>query len=400
MKILQAFKFQLKSHTADVTKLRQFAGACRFVWNKALELEKKSFESSGKYLGYNKNAGKLKEWKNQPETAFLSDVHSQILQQKLKDLDRAYKNFFEGRADLPKFKKRGLNDSFRYPQGFKVDENNSRVYLPKIGWISYHKSRLILGTPKQMTISCKCGKWYVSIQTERYVDDPVHPSDQEIGIDMGIKKFAAMSDETSIEPQNSFRSHEKKLAKLQKQLSRKQKFSKNWQKQKLRVQKQHLKIANVRNDFLHKNSTTISKNHALIVMEDLKVSNMSASASGSLEKPGRNVRAKSGLNKAILDQGWYEFRRQIGYKLTWLGGTLLLVSPRNTSLTCNNCGCIDKGNRISQAQFKCVSCGHVDNADFNAAKNILAAGQAVSACGAGRAQAPAMKQEPAYGASQ
>lgn len=395
MKILQAFKFQLKSHTADVTKLRQFAGACRFVWNKALELEKKSFESSGKYLGYNKNAGQLKEWKNQPETAFLSDVHSQILQQKLKDLDRAYKNFFEGRADLPKFKKRGLNDSFRYPQGFKVDENNSRVYLPKIGWISYHKSRLILGTPKQMTISCKCGKWYVSIQTERYVDDPVHPSDQEIGIDMGIKKFAAMSDETSIEPQNSFRSHEKKLAKLQKQLSRKQKFSKNWQKQKLRVQKQHLKIANVRNDFLHKNSTTISKNHALIVMEDLKVSNMSASASGSLEKPGRNVRAKSGLNKAILDQGWYEFRRQIGYKLTWLGGTLLLVSPRNTSLTCNNCGCIDKGNRISQAQFKCVSCGHVDNADFNAAKNILAAGQAVSACGAGRAQASALKQEPA-----
>ena len=395
MKILQAFKFQLKSHTADVTKLRQFAGACRFVWNKALELEKKSFESSGKYLGYNKNAGQLKEWKNQPETAFLSDVHSQILQQKLKDLDRAYKNFFEGRADLPKFKKRGLNDSFRYPQGFKVDENNSRVYLPKIGWISYHKSRLILGTPKQMTISCKCGKWYVSIQTERYVDDPVHPSDQEIGIDMGIKKFAAMSDETSIEPQNSFRSHEKKLAKLQKQLSRKQKFSKNWQKQKLRVQKQHLKIANVRNDFLHKNSTTISKNHALIVMEDLKVSNMSASASGSLEKPGRNVRAKSGLNKAILDQGWYEFRRQIGYKLTWLGGTLLLVPPRNSSLTCNNCGCIDKGNRISQAQFKCVSCGHVDNADFNAAKNILAAGQAVSACGAGRAQASALKQEPA-----
>ena len=395
MKILQAFKFQLKSHTADVTKLRQFAGACRFVWNKALELEKKSFESSGKYLGYNKNAGQLKEWKNQPETAFLSDVHSQILQQKLKDLDRAYKNFFEGRADLPKFKKRGLNDSFRYPQGFKVDENNSRVYLPKIGWISYHKSRLILGTPKQMTISCKCGKWYVSIQTERYVDDPVHPSDQEIGIDMGIKKFAAMSDETSIEPQNSFRSHEKKLAKLQSQLSRKQKFSKNWQKQKLRVQKQHLKIANVRNDFLHKNSTTISKNHALIVMEDLKVSNMSASASGSLEKPGRNVRAKSGLNKAILDQGWYEFRRQIGYKLTWLGGTLLLVPARNTSLTCNNCGCIDKGNRISQAQFKCVSCGHVDNADFNAAKNILAAGQAVSACGAGRAQASALKQEPA-----
>ncbi|MBR4605156.1 MAG: transposase [Lachnospiraceae bacterium] len=282
MKILQAFKFQLKSHTADVTKLRQFAGAWRFVWNKALELEKKRFESSGKYLGYNKNAGQLKEWKNLPETAFLSDVHSQILQQKLKDLDRVYQNFFEGRADLPKFKKRGLNDSFRYPQGFKVDENNNRVYLPKIGWVSYRKSRIILGTPKQMTISCKCGKWYVSIQTERYVDDPVHPFDQEIGIDMGIKKFAAMSDET---------------------------FN----------------------------------------------------------------------------------------KLTWFGGRLVLVSPRNTSLTCKHCRCIDKGNRASQAQFKCVNCGDVDNADFNAAKNILAAGQAVLGCYVGRAQASVLKQEPACG---
>ena len=154
-----------------------------------------------------------------------------------------------------------------------------------------------------MTISCSCGKWYVSIQTERYVDDPVHLSDREVGIDMGVRKFAAMSDETYIGPQNSFRSREKKLAKLQRQLSRKQKFSKNWQKQKLRVQKQHRKIADVRKDFLHKHSTAISKKHAVVAMEDLNVSGMSASASGSCENPGRNVRAKSGLNKAILDQG-------------------------------------------------------------------------------------------------
>ena len=229
------------------------------------------------------------------------------------------------------------------------------------------------------------------------MEDPVHPSQLEVGIDMGVNKFAAMSDKTYIEPQNSFRSHEKKLARLQRRLSRRQKFSKNWQKQKLRVQKQHKKIADVRNDFLHKHSTTICKNHALVAMEDLKVRNMSASASGSLENPGCNVKAKSGLNKAMLDQGWYEFRRQICYKLAWLGGTLVLVPPRNTSLLCNRCACTDPRNRPSQAHFHCVSCGHVDNADFNAAKNILAAGHDVSACGEVRARASALKQEPTCG---
>jgi putative transposase len=128
------------------------------------------------------------------------------------------------------------------------------------------------------------------------------------------------------------------------------------------------------------------------------VKNMSASASGSLESPGRNVRAKSGLNKSILDQGWFEFRRQLGYKLAWNGGMLLLIPPQYTSQTCHKCGNVDKNNRVSQASFVCTACGHSANADHNAALNILAAGQAVSACGAGKAQAPAMKQEPAYGA--
>ena len=139
----------------------------------------------------------------------------------------------------------------------------------------------------------------------------------------------------------------------------------------------------------------ISKNHAVVVLEDLKVRNMSASASGSVENPGRNVRAKSSLNKAILDQGWYEFRRQLAYKLAWRGGTLLTVSPQNTSRQCSRCGYVDAGNRKSQAIFRCQACGYETNADLNAAINIQAAGHAVSACGAGRAHAPASKQEPA-----
>jgi putative transposase len=215
---------------------------------------------------------------------------------------------------------------------------------------------------------------------------------------MGVARFATLSDGTMLTPLNSFRKHEKKLTAMQRKLSRKTKFSANWHRQKSGISKLHKKIADVRTDFLHKATTSIGKNHALVVMEDLKVKNMSRSASGSLENPGRNVRAKSGLNKSILDQGWFEFRRQLDYKLAWSGGTFLVVPPQYTSQTCHVCGNVDKANRVSQAEFLCTACGHTDNADVNAALNILAAGQAVLACGAGKAQAPALKQEPAYGA--
>ncbi|RCY75658.1 RNA-guided endonuclease InsQ/TnpB family protein, partial [Escherichia coli] len=148
--------------------------------------------------------------------------------------------------------------------------------------------------------------WYVSIQTESEVSTPVHPSASMVGLDAGVAKFATLSDGTVFESVNSFQKNQKKLARLQRQLSRKVKFSNNWQKQKRIIQRLHSRIANIRRDYLHKVTTTISKNHAMIVIEDLKVSNMSKSAAGTVSQPGRNVRAKSGLNRSILDQGWYE----------------------------------------------------------------------------------------------
>ena len=341
----------------------------------------------------------LRDWKKEDDTSFLSEAHSQILQQVLKDLDRAYKNFFAKRADFPRFKRKGVHNTFRYPQGFKLDEGNSRIFLPKIGWVRYRNSRRTEGTPKQVTVSFSAGKWYASIQTEREVPEPVHSSQRAVGIDMGVARFATLSDGSFIKPLHSFRKHEKKLATLQRKLARRTKFSANWQKLKAKIQRLHRTIANVRNDFLHKTTTIISKNHALVVIEDLKVRNMSRSASGTVEAPGRNVRAKAGLNKSILDQGWFEFRRQLAYKLAWLGGQLHVVPPQYTSQTCSRCGCVDKNNRPTQARFMCTACGFESNADHNAALNILAAGQAVTACGAGRAQAPALKQEPAYGAA-
>ena len=388
MKRMQAYKFQLRPKAKQANLMLGFAGCCRFVWNKALALEKETYQAEGKRLGFYNLCKALRDWKKEEETSFLAGAHSQILQFVLKDLDQAYKNFFEKRANFPRFKRKGVHDAFRYPQGFKLDEGTSRVYLPKIGWVRYRKSRAIKGTLKQVAVSLSAGEWYVSILTEREVVEPIHPSKSSIGIDMGVAHFATLSDGSTIEPLNSFRKYEKKLAKLQRKQARCKKFSANWQKVKSRIQRLHLHIANARKDFLHKASTMISKNHAVVVLEDLKVRNMSSSKTGG--------KRKSRLNKSILDQGWFEFRRQLTYKLAWLGGSLIAIPPQYTSQTCSRCGCVDKQNRQTQAKFKCIACGFGINADHNAALNILAAGLAVTACGAGKAQAPALNQEPAY----
>ena len=195
-----------------------------------------------------------------------------------------------------------------------------------------------------------------------------------------MKRFLSLSDGSFYEPLNAFKKLEKQLAKEQRKLSRKTKKSKNWYKQKAEITKLHLKIADARKDYLHKVSTGISKNHAVVVLEDLKVANMSKSAKGTLEAPGRNISQKSRINKAILDQGWGEFHRQLEYKQVWRGGWVLLVNPAYTSQQCSCCGHTSKENRKNQEQFVCMACGFAANADHNAATNIKRAGHAQLAC--------------------
>ncbi|HDL1725285.1 TPA: transposase, partial [Mannheimia haemolytica] len=325
-------------------------------------------------FSYTKLANLLPQWKK--ELVWLKDCHSQVLQQSLKDLESAFKNFFQKRADLPKFKKKGVKESFRFPQGCKIEQKNDRLYLPKIGWVRYRNSREIVGEVKNVTVSMKCGRFFVSIQTEFKQEIPTHKGG-EIGIDMGIARFATLSNGEFFEPLNAFKTHKGKLAKLQKQLKNKVKFSKNWQKLKDKIGKLHHKIANCRKDFLHKISTQISKNHAMIYVEDLQVANMSKSAKGTAEVHGKNVKQKSGLNRVILDQSWFEFRRQLDYKTQWLGGFLLAVPPQNTSRTCPCCNYTAKENRQTQENFECVECGYTENADVVGAMNVLTRGQAI-----------------------
>ena len=394
MKRLQAFKFQLRPDGQQEREMRRFAGACRFVFNRALALQNENHEAGNKYISYTKMTSWLVEWKDTPEMQWLKDAPSQPLQQSLKDLEGAYKNFFQKRAKPPRFKKRGRNDAFRYPQGVKLDQRNSRIFLPKLGWMRYRNSQDVLGAVKNVTVSQSCGKWYISIQTEYEVSESVHPSTSMVGLDAGVAKLATLSDGTVFEPVNSFQKNRKKLARFQRQLSRKVKFSNNWQKQKYKIQRQHSRIANIRRDCLHKVTTAISKNHAMIVIEDLKVKNMSRSATGTTGQPVRDVRAKSGLNRSILDQGWYEMRRQLEYKQLWRGGQVLTVSPAYTSQRCACCGHTEKENRLSQSRFVCLASGYTANADVNGARNILAAWHAVLACGGMVQSGRPLKQEP------
>ena len=404
MKRLQAFKFVLLPNGAQQRDMRRFAGSCRFVFNRALALQQANYQAGERFIGYLAMAKHLTQWRNSAQTPWLKDAPVHPLQHALKDLERAYQSFFAKRAGFPRFKRKGSGESFRYPDAnqFEIDQPNSRIKLPKLGWIRYRNSRNILGAAKNITIQLCGGKCYASIQTEREVEPPRPTATTAIGIDVGIARLATLSDGSFIAPLNSFKKHQQRLARYQRRMGRKVRFSNNWNKAKIQVQKVHRQIANARRDFLHKATTTISKNHALVCIEDLQVRNLSRSSKGTSEQHGIRVRQKSGLNRAILDQGWAEFRRQLAYKTQWAGGMLVAVPAHHTSQTCPCCGHVAPANRRTQAQFLCVECAHTANADVVGAINVLERGQRLVACGedgSGRGrktttQPASVKQEP------
>ncbi|MBE3115046.1 MAG: IS200/IS605 family element transposase accessory protein TnpB [Actinobacteria bacterium] len=393
MIISKGFKYKLRLTKEQESFCGQTAGSCRYVWNKGLALKKELWEKKKQKLSRFDLGKLLTQWKKGLD--WLSLPPSQSLQQTNKDLDQAFSNFFHGRG-YPKFKKKGIHDSFRLPQGITLMEQLSKkvgqAKLPKLGIVRFTKSKELEGRIKHVTISKTCGKWYIAFNCEVNRHVPKEIAQSKVGIDRGIKTFAQCSDGITIQGVSPLKKNLKKLAKLQRKLSKKKKFSSNWRKTKQKIEKLHYHISNVRKDFLHKTSTQLAKSHGLIVMEDLKVGNMSKSSKGTKENPGENVKAKSGLNRSILDQGWYTFQNLLSYKLDWRGGRLILISPKNTSLKCRICGHIAKENRVKLEEFQCVNCGHTENADLNASINILAEGHSVIACGV-EAFASTVKQE-------
>jgi putative transposase len=389
----QAFQFELMPNADQRRQMSRFAGCARYVYNKALALKKELYEKKEKASRFQLDK-MLVPWKQ--EAPWLSEAPAHALQQAILDLDRAYQNFFKKRAAFPKFHKKGLRDSFREsdPKCIKLEQANSRIRLPKIGWVRYRNSREVLGAVRSVTISQTAGKWFVSISTLREVEQPQHPSTSAVGLDWGIASFVTMSNGEVIEQLQPLKKFLPRLAKLQRRMAGKKKFSNNWKKAKRRVTRLHSKIANIRKDFVHQSSKTISKNHAVVFVEDLPVQNMSASSRGRKAKPGKRVIQKSGLNRAILDASPFELRRQLEYKTQWSGGLLVAVPPQNTSRKCPECQHTAAENRKRQAKFVCVECGFSAHADYVGAVNIKEAGLALLACSQPSPEARASWQEP------
>lgn len=390
MPSLAAFRFQLRSARPSArAQLRRIAGGLRWVWNRALAEQRERHARGEPYASYIDMAKWLTAWRNAPETAWLAEgpIHPQ--QQVLRRLDEAYKRFFaaakagraasRGGVKPPHFKRRGEEPGIRFPdpKQFVLDAANGRIRLPKLGWVRLRLSQPVVGTLRNVSLSQEGSSWYCSIQVERSEVAPALGLQPSLGIDLGLTAFAATSEGELVAPLKALCKQQVRLKRYQRAVSRKKKGSANRRKAIDRLARLHQKIAAQRSDWLHKLTTQLADAHPVIALEDLRIKNMSSSAKGAVESPAKNVRQKAGLNRGILDAAWGEFRRQLDYKLQWRGGQLVLVNPAYTSRTCRMCGHEAAENRKTQSAFACVACGHTENADVHAAKNILTLGLAL-----------------------
>jgi putative transposase len=376
MVMRKANTYRLYPTPEQAQQMAQIAGSCRYVFNLALE-QRRDWYRPGRKFNFASQCREVTALRAEVDWLKAAPVHT--LQQALKDLDRAYQNWWAGRAGYPTPRKKGLNASFRFPDpvSIKVERtgnSSGRIKLPKLGWITLRGWYAIPGDICNATVSCRAGQWHVSVQWQREVAEPVPSSLPAVGIDRGIAVFAALSDGTNIAPVNHGKKALRALRKAQRNLSRKKRGSSNRRKAIRRVAKIQMRVANARKNFLHEQTTAIANNHGTVVLEALKVRNMSASAKGTAAEPGKMVRQKAGLNRAILDQGWGGFRIMLAYKLADRGGKLIEVTAAYTSQTCAECGVVDSRSRQNQARFVCTVCGHKANADTNAAIIILKRG--------------------------
>ena len=387
MRFHKAVRYRLEPTPEQDRLLTRAVGCVRFVWNRALSIQKSYLDHRCGLLNYAELCDLLTSWRRSSAFGFLADSPSMPQQQTLKNLTRAWKDAFNKTSaqKFPQCKKKRVHDSLRYPEPDQIQWDLKptdpdgrivlpRIFLPKIGWVKFRKSCFIGGEIRNVTVKRAGGHWYIAVQIEKEVSTPVHPSTTVVGGDRNVQdNILALSDGAIFPPITAYRDLQKQLAKEQRKLARKVKFSANWQKQKAKITRLHQHIAEIRKTALHQISTIISKNHAVVVLEKLIVPNMTTSAHGTVAAPGHHVSQKAGLNISILDQGWGLLQRMLEYKLRWAGGLLVLVNPAYTSQSCTVCGHVDAENRKA-AVFSCRRCGHKAHADVNAAQNILARG--------------------------
>ncbi len=371
---VKTYQYKLRNLSATQThRLNSWIGACRFVYNLALETKQHAYKAYGVNLSrfdLDKQLVALKE------VDWIKDIPSQSTQDVLQRLDKAYQSFFKG-GGFPKWAKKGKYNSITFKSIHRNKCEAGRFVLPKLGEVKTFYSREIPKEAKlkRATVIKKLDGFYISIMFSTPVQVPQYnpnSDNQAVGIDWGVTHFATTSDGEHIANPKVLEQFQRQLRIEQRSLSRKKKGGNNFKKQARRLSKLQAKITRIRNDFQHKVSSDLLRRSSFVGVENLKVRNMSRSAKGNIEKPGKNVKAKSGLNRVILDAAPSMFLDKLEYKAAWQGKTFVKVNPKHSSQTCSSCGHVDKNNRRSQAIFVCTSCGHQDNADVNAAKNILA----------------------------
>lgn len=385
MLVRQAIRVRLLPSDQQALLMERIAGCCRAIANTALD-QRRWFARPGRSISYADQAAEIGAMKE--AFPWFGEAPYHCLQQALVDLDAAYKNFWAGRAGAPKPRKRGVDDSFRFPDPAQVrlsgnlkvsDRRRTRsikqatLTLPKLGDVRCVLHRSIPSGAKllSITVSRDAGKWFACVLTERQVAMPADRSGQPVvGIDLGVTQPVALSTGSVYALARASQGDADHLAKLQRRVATKVRGSKNRRKAIARLAAFKAAQARRRRDAMEKVTTLIAKNHGVVAMEDLRVRNMTASARGTTEEPGKNVRAKAGLNRSILDVAPGALRARLGHKLAASGGMLLLVPPALTSQRCNACGHIEAANRPSRDVFRCMACGHQADADINASCNI------------------------------
>lgn len=374
--ILRGFRYKMAPTAKQETLFRQFAGVCRLIYNIALEQRRdwwRQYEANtGSRLNYVSQARELTALRAKYD--WIAAVSQTCQQQALRDLDKAYSNFFKGIARYPSPRRKGVNDSFRF-QGREVETRRlnakwSAVRLPKIGWVKFRDTRPMRGTVKNATVALDALGWHISFacEIEHTVPANICPS---VGIDRGVASTLTLSTGEMLSVPARLETIDRRQRAAQRVVARRKKNSNRRAKAIRRAARLSAKRARIRRDWHHKVSRNIANRFGTVVLEDLRVKNMTASAKGTIEEPGRMVRQKAGLNRSILNQGWSAFAALLDYKLSERGGYLVTVDPAYTSQTCSECGTVDSQSRESQAVFACRHCGFRANADHNAAINIL-----------------------------
>lgn len=359
--IIKAYKFRILNPSKTVQeRLEQTLRYCKDLYNAALQERRDAYKINRISINYSAQSAQLSSIKQtNPE---YKDIHSQVLQNVLKRVEKSFDNFFRRvksgkcKVGFPRFQGANRYDSFTYPQsGFGLTGNKLR--LSKIGRVKIKLSRQMVGKIKTLTIKREIDKWFAVFTVETIIE-PVQKTHQFIGIDAGIANFLTLSDGTEIENNRFYQSTQKKLRVAQRAVFRKKKGSNNRKKAVLKLRKIHQKIKNQRADYQHKISTWLIKNYDIICIEKLNLSGM----------------VKSRLGKSLSDVAIGNFYNMLRYKAVNAGKELVEVPAQYTSQTCYECGHCEKANRKTQAVFECVNCNHKNNADINAAQNILRLG--------------------------